>query len=81
MSTGYHPQSGPLFVVELAKQGIISNDVFGFVLTGNPETSYCDVGMLLESSMKVGSEIAWIDVDRENYWWSSDITGIRFAHP
>jgi hypothetical protein len=51
------------------------------VLTGNPETSYCDVGMLLQTSMREGSEIAWIDVDPRNYWWTSEITGIRFQHP
>jgi hypothetical protein len=77
MSTGFTSNQGPIFLVELARQNVISNAVFGFYLTGHTETSFLDIGMLQTSSMRDESELVWMNVDSTEYWWSQKVKGMR----
>lgn len=80
MSTGYKKFSkdeGPLLIPTLAKNGVISEPVFGWFITDEEEQSYLDIGVLTADSIREGEELVWIDVLYDDYWWTNFVNGIK----
>lgn len=78
MSTGLSEWSeGPRFIEELYNANKINAPVFGFYLAGPDEQSYLDVGVIQKSAMRDPTEMVWIDVENESFWWEASITGIK----
>jgi hypothetical protein len=56
---------------------MITDQVFGFSLTGLEGNSFIDIGVLWSSSMRDKNELIWID-SINDFWWTNHIEGIRF---
>lgn len=63
--------SGPRIMNELMKQGEIESSTFSVYLSGHNGPSFIDLGGWDTSRIKLGTEIAWIDMAK-NFYWMSD---------
>jgi hypothetical protein len=81
MSTGLYGNSAPLLIEELFYDGKISEPVFGFYLGSTHEESFLDIGFISESAMRDPSELVWLPVVNNDFWWTNFITGISFTTP
>lgn len=80
MSTGYGPfTEGPILVQELYKDELIENPIFGFYLTGVDGQSYLDIGRFQDGAVRNQSEMVWLKVVEDDFWWTNYITGIKFT--
>ena len=57
---------------------MIEKPEFGFYITGTEGDSYVDIGFIKAESMRDESELIWIDNDKNDFWWTATISGIRF---
>jgi hypothetical protein len=78
MSSGLAEESGPLFVKKLYEEGLVTEPVFGWFLTGMTGESYIDLGYLAEESIREGEELVWMPVVDNDFWWTNTITGVKF---
>lgn len=82
MSTGMGDLSeGPLVIQELYGAGKIAEPVFGFYLSGPDKQSYLDIGYFSNEAMRDPNELVWLPVLNSNFWWSNEVTGIKFEGP
>ena len=40
--------------------------------------SYIDIGFIRAESMRNESELIWINCEENDFWWTSEVIGIRF---
>lgn len=79
MSTGMGEMAeGPLVIQELYGAGKIAEPVFGFYLAGVDKQSYLDIGYISNEAMRDPNELVWLPVLNENFWWSNEVTAIKF---
>lgn len=79
MSTGLGPYSeGPILIQELYKDGKIEAPIFGWYLAGMDDQSYLDIGSIQNDAMRDPSELVWLDVIDDDFWWTNLITGVKF---
>ena len=69
-----------MLIPNLYAAGLISNPVFGFYLGAIGEDSYLDIGIILDAAMRDPSEIVWLPVLNDNFWWMNSIDGIRITN-
>jgi hypothetical protein len=48
-------------------------------LGGIDQESYLDIGSIPISAMRDPSELVWLDVAENNFWWTNYITGVKFT--
>ena len=71
-----------IYVPELFKAGVITENVFSFLITGDANTtgnSYIDFGTPDTSVMTSVNDITWIPSTNVGGWWTSNITGWRYS--
>ena len=71
-----------LYVPELFKSNVISENVFSFLITGDAGTtgnSYIDFGTPNTSVMSSVSDLVWIDSTNVGGWWTSNVHGWRYT--
>ena len=52
---------------------------FSWYLTSEVDTSYLDFGKPNSSIVTDQNESAWIDIDKDDLWWSSTVSGFRWS--
>jgi hypothetical protein len=67
-------------VPELYRKKIITDNVFGFSMTGTEGDSFLDIGVLFDDSMRDKNELVWMDT-KVDYYWSASLEGVRFTYP
>ena len=71
-----------LYVPALFAAGVISENMFSFLLTGDANTtgnSYIDFGTPDTSVMTSESDIVWINSTSVGGWWTANVTGWRYT--
>lgn len=63
----------------LVTDSTITEEIFSFYMTGLSETSYIDFGTIDSSVVTDSSDITWISIESENYWWTNKVTGFRWG--
>ena len=83
MSTGFYPESGPLYIDGLKNANLIENRVFGWYMSLKDETNYLDIGVIQDNAMSNPDDLVWLDVLEEiepfNFWWTQKIEGIKIG--
>ena len=77
---------GPVYVDNLAKAGIIKENLFAFYLESFADehsidgvVSFVDIGESVQLHMKPNDEVVWFDLTPHFYWQVSKIQGVRFG--
>ena len=68
-----------MYVPELHKAGLISENVFSFFLTGSAESSYIDFGKPNESAMSDEDDLVWIESKNIGGYWTNYVNGFRWS--
>ena len=71
-----------LYVPALFDAGVISENMFAFLMTGDVNTtgnSYIDFGTPDTSVMTSESDIVWIKSTSVGGWWTANVTGWRYT--
>ena len=71
-----------LYVPALFAAGVISENIFSFLITGDANTtgnSYIDFGTPDTSVMTSESDIVWIPSTSVGGWWTNNVTGWRYT--
>ena len=67
-----------MFMYSLLDSGVIDLNIFSFYLTDQDGGSYIDFGEPNTSVMSDPNNILYLPIKANDYWWTSEVTGIRF---
>jgi hypothetical protein len=57
----------------------ITENIFSFYMTGLDGASYIDFGTVDSSIVVNDADVVWIDIEDDDYWWTSSVTGFRWG--
>ena len=67
-----------MFVPEMVKDSTITAQIFSWYMTGQSGKSYVDFGAPNTAVYSDASKLFYINIESNDYWWSSKVTGIRW---
>lgn len=50
-------------------------------MSGIDQESFLDIGSIPNSAMRDPSELVWLDVATNDFWWTNYITAVKFTSP
>ena len=68
-----------MFMYKMYPDSTISERTFSFYMTGLSGQSYIDFGTPNTAIMTSASDILWMNILSEDYWWSQYITGFKWG--